>query len=354
MIFINRHERGRLLVLAAALCMIFCGAAFAQLPKVAVYVTSNTNPLTPSQKSFLTRTFYVPFTASGLYNIIDRSEDFAKQVDVERLKQRDPSVNEDEVKKVGFEHGAKYICIVVIDSAYGKWRISASMSSIVGAGIKLPVGMETVKGRLDDADFDWVAARIFGQMHKGTSGGASGAAAGGLSVSFTDGRDGKTYKTVKIGDQVWMAENLRYETGSFCYDGDTYNMCKKYGRLYNWSTAKTACPDGFHLPSSGEWTDLAIAAGGGSAGTALKAKSGWSRDFGTDAFGFSALPGGYGYYSNTGSRYYDASTNAYWWTATDNDRNEANARVMAYNSEYVSEKYTNKNYWYSVRCVRND
>ena len=81
---------------------------------------------------------------------------------------------------------------------------------------------------------------------------------------FTDPRDGQTYKTVKIGDQIWLAENLNYDPAagnSWCYEDDTAN-CAVYGRLYDWETAKTACPAGWHLPSEDEWDQLIAFLGG--------------------------------------------------------------------------------------------
>ena len=76
--------------------------------------------------------------------------------------------------------------------------------------------------------------------------------------SFIDSRDGRTYKTIKIGSQNWMAENLNYTTtNSVCFNKDASN-CTKYGRLYTWAAANGAkvCPNGWHLPSSTEWEIL--------------------------------------------------------------------------------------------------
>jgi len=111
---------------------------------------------------------------------------------------------------------------------------------------------------------------------------------------FTDPRDGKVYKTVKIGEQIWLAQNLNYEAEGSLKD-------KKYGNRYTWEQAKKACPSGWHLPSKEEWQILVDFAGGNEiAGKKLKAKSCWTgkdgvSGNGTDEFGFSALPGGYGF-----------------------------------------------------------
>ena len=102
--------------------------------------------------------------------------------------------------------------------------------------------------------------------------------------TFTDTRNNKTYKAVAIGTQTWMAENLNYDTSdSKCYNNDPAN-CEIYGRLYNWSTASTVCPTGWHIPSDAEWDVLITAVGGSStAGTKLKVASGWSNNCnGTD------------------------------------------------------------------------
>ena len=164
---------------------------------------------------------------------------------------------------------------------------------------------------------------------------------------------GKTYKTVVIGGKRWMAENLNYQTssGSWCYDNDNSN-CDKYGRLYDWETAMTVCPAGFHLPSRQEWNNLVAAAGGDrKAGKKLKAKSSWNKKGnGMDDYGFSALPGG--------RRYSDGSFNyagnlGFWWTATEYDSGSAYLRGMGYDGDYVGKDDFDKSIGYSVRCVED-
>jgi TonB family protein len=105
--------------------------------------------------------------------------------------------------------------------------------------------------------------------------------------TFTDPRDGKKYKTAKIGNQTWIAQNLDYhgEDGylGLCYGDEPQKKirkpenCKKYGRLYDWNEATKACPKGWHLPSNKEWEILMDFAGGKEEipGNKLKAKNGW-------------------------------------------------------------------------------
>lgn len=168
---------------------------------------------------------------------------------------------------------------------------------------------------------------------------------GDTSGTFIDERDNQTYRYVKIGDQVWMAENLNYETdsNSYCYEDDPDN-CNVYGRLYNKLVAldgsfhssaipsgiQGLCPSGWHLPSDAEWDVLASYVANetqrtgksekgnwNEIGNLLKANSSlWNPNTGTDDYGFSGLPGGkrdkYGDYGNLG--YY-----GYWWSTTDEE-----------------------------------
>ena len=135
---------------------------------------------------------------------------------------------------------------------------------------------------------------------------AEGAFAASEKGTMPDARDGESYQTVRIGKQIWMAENLKVKTeGSWCYE-DKESDCQKYGWLYNWDAAKVACPVGWHLPSKEEFEILFEFVGGAqedawkweNAGKMLKSTNGWNEyggkdGNGTDAFGFSALPAGY-------------------------------------------------------------
>jgi len=172
--------------------------------------------------------------------------------------------------------------------------------------------------------------------------------------SFTDTRDKKTYKTVKIGKQTWMAENLNYKLkDSKCYEDDESN-CQKYGRLYYLNMALKACPKGWHLPNKTEWEAMTTYVGGtGTDGKKLKSSSGWNEDGnGTDEFGFSALPGGNGYLVD-GFDYVGIGYSGRWWSANDGEDNGNYYYSMDYNIESTSLRSTYESELFSVRCLKN-
>ena len=116
------------------------------------------------------------------------------------------------------------------------------------------------------------------------------------------------------------------------------------------SGVQGVCPNGWHLPSDAEWTTLTDFVGS-NAGTKLKATSGWyNNGNGSDDYGFSALPGGYG--SSDGS-FYGAGYYGNWWSATESYADYAWSRDMYYNYGYVGRYDYNKTYLYSVRCVED-
>ncbi|MDR2555229.1 MAG: fibrobacter succinogenes major paralogous domain-containing protein [Fibromonadaceae bacterium] len=172
--------------------------------------------------------------------------------------------------------------------------------------------------------------------------------------------DSKSYKSVEMPDgKIWMAENLNYNTdGSKCYVDETQN-CDKYGRLYNWETAKKVCPSGWHLPSDAEWDKLINAVGGKeTAGKHLKAKNGWG-DYegqvgnGKDTYGFSALPGG----ANCPSfgSIFDIGVEGIWWSATEKNAGNAYYRSISYSSNFsgMYKHDDDKECWFSVRCIKD-
>ena len=226
-----------------------------------------------------------------------------------------------------------------------------------------------------------------------------GAAAEQQVAAMKDSRDGQTYKTVKIGEQVWMAENLNYETeNSSCYDkapacnDSDPAVCKKYGCLYLWSAAmdsagtwssngkdcgydKTCspnypvrgiCPEGWHLPTDEEFSDFIHAVGGKeTAGKMLKSTSGWDgrgflrggrgsslSDNSIDAFGFSALPAGS---LDKSGDLNDLGRAASFWSSTERDSNAKKAYGMGLRigDESASLSSTKKNQGFSVRCIKD-
>lgn len=206
--------------------------------------------------------------------------------------------------------------------------------------------------------------------------------------TMTDSRDGQTYKTVKIGDQTWMAENLNYADSintpsllerSWCYN-DNIENCAVAGRLYTWAAAidsvklatdadnpqdcgdgKTCslpdtvygiCPPGWHLPTDTEWHTLFTEVSGYSiAGMIFKSKTGWDENGnGTDGVGFSALPvggrGGGGYFGGDG---YDAG----FWSATEGNDGGTDYMYLLYDNKAAYLNYGIKYHGLSVRCLKD-
>ena len=265
-----------------------------------------------------------------------------------------------------------------------------------------------IKGRCGDRAYDPVKSFCYEDSVYSCDGNAYDPSEakcenGRITGAFVDSRDQNVYRYVKIGKQIWMAENLNYETPkppeafqilyeedsvSFCYDNDPEN-CKVYGRLYTWDAVladtlcrshacsgdqkkQGICPDGWHFPTRDEWKKLfqfvADSLYGGSLDSveyALKATSGWGELAGTpgngsDAFGFGALPGGH--HEKVGDEFHDLRQAAYFWTFSDiaSDSLYSAKSLSAWNvsmfSKKISENFvyaTSKNYGYSVRCVKN-
>jgi uncharacterized protein (TIGR02145 family) len=191
--------------------------------------------------------------------------------------------------------------------------------------------------------------------------------------TMTDERDGQTYRTVKIGDQTWMAENLNYATdNSYCYNDATLS-CDTYGRLYTWTTAvgktevecgygnecglgtgdiRGVCPMGWHLPSFLEWNALFAAVGDSStAGIKLKTTTGWRGDGnGTDDYGFSALPAGYR--TNNGA-YNLKGDHTYFWNSTEFNKFYVYYTGLYSSGDYAKWSVNTKSGGYSVRCLKD-
>jgi uncharacterized protein (TIGR02145 family) len=211
--------------------------------------------------------------------------------------------------------------------------------------------------------------------------------------------DGNVYTTVKIGDQVWMKENLRvtkyndgsvipiinnetwdscFNTPAYCYYNNTTNIdsIKKYGALYNWyvvssSNPKKIAPEGWHVPTDGEWKmlqDYLIAKGynwdrattGNKIAKSMASKTDWCTDSTTGAIGcdltknnssgFSAFPGGYRYIFGG---FFDMGVSVSWWSVDDGNDVTALFCGLYSGSNFLHRSMFDKCCGFSIRLVRD-
>ena len=189
-----------------------------------------------------------------------------------------------------------------------------------------------------------------------------------------DSRDKHLYRTVTIGKQTWMAENLNYEveTGSSCYN-DTLSNCQKYGRFYTWAAAvgksedecgygkycnlgnekvRGICPEGWHLPDTTEWGELNKAVGGReTAGKKLKSTEGWNNGGnGTDDFGFSAVPISY---REANGDYGPFGVNAFFMSSEQDTVGNMYDFYMGHDYTKTDYGHCGKNLAFPIRCLKD-
>jgi uncharacterized protein (TIGR02145 family) len=204
------------------------------------------------------------------------------------------------------------------------------------------------------------------------------------STTITD-TDGNVYKTVTIGTQIWMSENLKttkyndntdiplvedasawagLSTPGYCwYNNDATANKATYGALYNWYTVNTGklCPTGWHVPTDAEWKTLEMYLGltqaeadasgwrGTDRGSQLKNSTGWnSGGNGTNTSGFSALPGGG---RGTTGAFYDVGGLGKWWSSTEYGTSSAWYRLLIYSNGIISRGLLSTPDGFSVRCL---
>ncbi len=188
--------------------------------------------------------------------------------------------------------------------------------------------------------------------------------------SIIDIRDNQSYKIVTIGNQIWMAENLNYNSSSGSFEYEDNEKSKKLGRLYTYEGALMACPDGWHLPTDEEWKILEKKLGvlenemnltglrGDSVGIKLKepGSENWENTnmYSTNETGFTAIPGGiYNWHSKDETQISDLRTAFYLTsTLTENSQNVYIRLITSYENG-IERKTLSKNFGYSVRCVKD-
>lgn len=181
-----------------------------------------------------------------------------------------------------------------------------------------------------------------------------------------DERDSKTYSVITVGNQVWMAENLNHAVTDAWPYANTLSYAPTYGRLYTWESAMAACPDGWHLPSDGEWRELEMVLGMDEETSLLEwyrgtEEGGMMKEEGfthwlspntgaTNVSGFSARPGGY---RTVSGGFGGLNTHAGFWTSTTNDTDKAVYRALHKDKAQIGRDWSEIGYGFSVRCIKD-
>ncbi len=205
---------------------------------------------------------------------------------------------------------------------------------------------------------------------------------------FVDDRDNRIYKWTKIGNQVWMAENLAYIPSGNCdlelwrdgyndsFDKKWYciynnedKYLEKYGVMYTWSVIAAndncdICPKGWHVPTDEDWKKLELSIGieqsilndikyrGNVEAFGLKSNTGWSRNGnGNNKYGFNSFPGGYRHYGD--GKFYNQGNYSLYWTATELSEKKAYFRSLRYEDNKTNRYYDDKRSAFYIRCVKN-
>ena len=160
--------------------------------------------------------------------------------------------------------------------------------------------------------------------------------------SYTDGRDGFVYQIIKVGEQMWMSQNLNFvSSDSWCYDKKESN-CNKYGRLYTYETAKEVCPDGWHLPSDDEWQEMIV--------QLEKERKGKTFTQEEKENGFNTTLGGW---RSKSGNFYNFKEIGYYWSSTVKAGNYAWYQYINSLSKDFSKNYHNFEMAFSVRCIKD-
>jgi uncharacterized protein (TIGR02145 family) len=186
-------------------------------------------------------------------------------------------------------------------------------------------------------------------------------------------------KEVKIGDQIWMLENLNvdcFRNGdsipqvknakewtiagenkqpAWCYYKNDVKEGQKYGKLYNWyavNDERGLAPEGWHVPTDLEWKSISDLFGGEyTSGIKMKNTEGWPTGRnGNNLTGFSGLPGGYRIFNG---KFENVDYQGYWWCADECSDKYVWLRFLVYNFDSLSRNYGSKSNGYSVRCIKD-